>query len=62
MQRLTHEELLMRSQTPKEAYESERCIAPRLDAKARALHRRAIELEWKLMMDAIEEDCGYKMI
>ena len=62
MQRLAREELLMRNQQPKEAYESERCIAPVADAKARALHRRAIDLEWKLMMDAIEEDCGYKMI
>ena len=38
MQRLAREELLMRNQQPKEAYESERCIAPVADAKARALH------------------------
>ena len=58
MQRLTRDEFLSQL---RQADEETSYYPARMNTEAQRLHRRHTELEWQLTLDAIEENCGYRM-
>ena len=59
MQRLTRDEFLSH---PKQADEEATYYPARMNTAAQRLHRRHDEIEWRRTLEAIDEDCGYRMI